>query len=506
MKIRWREHEIIFIALLVAIQVIFYGKQLYEVSGVKFVNWKEVFIPQVMEVLLLFAAYLSINLVILPSIKKISFEDVERIFSKNILWAVLAIIGTSFLLAAGLNIILFFSRHQLYTPWGYRFLAWVGNNNRSQLNIFPGVGLTAGMVIQVTALAGLREFICWLIGRPGGRREFRILITNNITPLFFIYLLVLIVLNPLHEDFLLYFGCITPVFLVYLFTTFWVFPFKGDASFLHAPVLKRILFITFICSILSKFYFKHEKAMLFYSMYWAFLLFAVVPLSWLLYQQRKNQILQLQGMETALDRSDANLQLLRSQINPHFLFNALNTLYATALQHDSERTAEGIQQLGDMMRFMLEDNTKEFISMEKEIDYLKNYISLQKLRILSSPNIRIEDNLDEVRCSQLVAPMLFIPFVENAFKHGISPRENSWIIINMECTNENIRLEIRNSIHRRVDMETGRTGIGLQNVKGRLNGIYPRQHKLEIQEKDGEFIVWLHLTITNKSHVASDRN
>ncbi|MFL5745698.1 MAG: sensor histidine kinase [Niastella sp.] len=520
MKIRWREHEIIFIALLVAIQVIVYLKQLYDVSqGIsvtnyakelgeavaQFVNWKQVFISQVMEVLLLFAAYLSINLVILPLIKKISFGDIERIFSKNILWAVAAIIGTSFLLAKGFNIISFFSRQHLFTYWGRRYLAWVEHNN-GWLNIFQGFGLATGMVLQVTVLAGLREFICWMIARPGGRREFRILITNNITSLCFIYLLVLIVLNPPHEDFLLYFGCITPVFLVYLFTTFWILPFKGDASFLHVPVLKRVLFITFLCSILSKFYFKHENAMLFYSMYWAFLLFAVVPLSWLLYQQRKNQILQLRGMETALARSDANLQMLRSQINPHFLFNALNTLYATALQHDSERTAEGIQQLGDMMRFMLDDNTKEFIPMEKEMEYLKNYISLQRLRVLSSPDIVIEENLDEVRCHHLVAPMIFIPFVENAFKHGISGKERSWIFIKMECSDKDILFEVRNSIHRRVDMEAGRTGIGLQNVKGRLNLLYPHQHELLIQEKDGGFIVRLHITITNKSHVASDRN
>ena len=505
MKIRWREHEIIFITLLATIQVIIYAKA-FEDAGFTFVYGKQVFIPQLLEVLLLFTAYLAINLVILPLIKKISFNDIERIFSKNILWAVIAIFCTSYLLAGSLNIISFFAKQHLFTYWGYRYMNWRDNTIRPLSSLFQGFGITTGMVLQVTALAGLREFICWLIGRPGGRREFRILITNNITPLFFIFLLVLIVLNPRHEDFLLYFGCITPVFLVYLFTTFWVFPLKGDASFLHAPVLKRILLVTFLCSILSKVYFKHEKAMLFYSMYWAFLLFAVVPLCWLLYQQRKNEILQLRGMETALANSDANLQLLRSQINPHFLFNALNTLYATALQNDSERTAEGIQQLGDMMRFMLDDNTKELIPMEKEIDYLKNYISLQRLRVLSSPDIQIEENLDEVRCAHLVAPMLFIPFVENAFKHGISGKERSWIFIKMECSEKAILFEVRNSIHRRVDMEAGRTGIGLQNVKGRLSLLYPQQHELLVQEKEGEFIAHLRISITNNNHVASDRN
>jgi LytS/YehU family sensor histidine kinase len=256
---------------------------------------------------------------------------------------------------------------------------------------------------------------------------------------------------------------------------------------------------TFSWSLLSVVSFNNGKVIIFFLLYWAFLLLAVVPLCWLLYQQRKNQILQLKGMETALARSDADLQLLRSQINPHFLFNALNTLYATALQHDSERTAEGIQQLGDMMRFMLEDNTKEFIPMEKEMHYLKNYIGLQKLRVLSSPDILIEENLDDVRCNHLVAPMLFIPFVENAFKHGISGKEKSWIFIRMDCTDYDIHFEVRNSIHRRVDMEAGRTGIGLQNVKGRLKLLYPGKHHLIVQEKNEEFIVRLHIIINEKA-------
>jgi hypothetical protein len=507
--------------MLVIVQLIIYLKELYNPSlgimvtdyakgfreaGVTFVYWKQVFVPQVSTVFLVFAGYLSVNLLIMPLIKRISFHDVENLFSLNILRATVALISTGYILALGANIISFFAKPHLFSYWGHPFLSWFGYNDRPLSNVFQGFGYAMGWVIKVTVLAALREFICWLIERPGGRREFRILVTNNITPLFFIYLLVLIVLNPLHQDFLLYFGCVTPVFLVYLFTTFWIFPLKGDASFLHAPVLKRLLLVTFLCSLLSKLCFKHDKAMLFYSLYWAFLLFAVVPLSWLIYQQRKNLILQLRGMETALAKYDADLQLLRAQINPHFLFNALNTLYATALQHDSERTAEGIQQLGDMMRFMLEDNTKEFIPMEKEIDYLKNYISFQRLRVLSSPDIQIEENLDEVRCPHLIAPMLFIPFVENAFKHGISGKERSWIFITMECNDKGIQFEVRNSIHRRVDMEAGRTGIGLQNVKGRLSLLYPQQHELLVREKEGEFIVRLHITITNKSDVASDRN
>ena len=100
---------------------------------------------------------------------------------------------------------------------------------------------------------------------------------------------------------------------------------------------------------------------------WVLQLLITTPASWLNYQQKKDKILQLKGFENALAKSTADLQFLRSQINPHFLFNALNTLYGTALIEKSERTAEGIQKLGDMMRFMLHENMQDFIPMEKEI-------------------------------------------------------------------------------------------------------------------------------------------
>ena len=120
---------------------------------------------------------------------------------------------------------------------------------------------------------------------------------------------------------------------------------------------------------------------------WGCKLLGVPPLSWVLFQQGKGRILQLRGLEKALSRSKADLQFLRSQINPHFLFNTLNTLYGTALLERAADTAGGIQKLGDMMRFMLHENNMDRIPMEREIEYLKNYIWLQKLRTNSSPYI-----------------------------------------------------------------------------------------------------------------------
>jgi LytS/YehU family sensor histidine kinase len=133
--------------------------------------------------------------------------------------------------------------------------------------------------------------------------------------------------------------------------------------------------------------------------------------------------------------------------------------------------------------------------MEKEIEYLKNYIALQKLRIEPSTNIIVEDNLEDARCNRTIAPMLLIPFVENAFKHGISVKEKSWITILLSCANEVIHFEVRNSIHHAAisDTEKNNSGIGLKNVRGRLEMLYPGKYRMDITEEQDQFIVKLEL-------------
>jgi len=227
----------------------------------------------------------------------------------------------------------------------------------------------------------------------------------------------------------------------------------------------------------------------------AFQVFITAPLSWFIYNQKKANTSELTTLKTALGHSSANLTLLRSQINPHFLFNALNTLYGTALQENAERTSEGIQRLGDMMRFMLEENMQDKITLNREIDYIKNYISLQKLRTQSSPDILIQTAITEQVNSLSITPMLLIPFIENAFKHGISLREPSHIKVSLQIDKNVLYFDVYNSIHHRAadDPEKDKSGIGLNNVRQRLKLSYPEKHELIIRENAKEFFV--HLTI-----------
>jgi len=229
--------------------------------------------------------------------------------------------------------------------------------------------------------------------------------------------------------------------------------------------------------------------------HWAAQLAISTPLAWYIYKRRNDTDEQINTLKKELGKSDASLGFLKSQINPHFLFNALNTLYGTALQENAERTGEGIQKLGDMMRFMLQENLQDKISLTRDIEYLNNYIALQKLRTSTSVDILIHTDIEDHFTAMKIAPMLLIPFVENAFKHGISLQSPSHIKVTLQTKDDTLYFDVHNSIHLKADgdPEKLQSGIGLPNVKQRLNLLYPKKHELIIRENAREFFV--HLTL-----------
>lgn len=227
-------------------------------------------------------------------------------------------------------------------------------------------------------------------------------------------------------------------------------------------------------------------------------LFATVPFAWWIYKHRMKGT-EITHLKKELGQTSANFDFLRSQINPHFLFNALNTIYGTAIQEKAERTSEGIEKLGDMMRFMLQENMQERIPLSREVEYLRNYISLQRLRTESSDTVKIQTEIQEQTENIQIAPMLLIPFVENAFKHGISFREPSPLNITLEVKDNILHFDVYNNKHSKKenDPEKDKSGIGLVNVRQRLQLQYPDKHDLFIRETSREFFI--HLTVTLKS-------
>jgi len=225
------------------------------------------------------------------------------------------------------------------------------------------------------------------------------------------------------------------------------------------------------------------------------LVFVIFPISSLIFKKYEDYVGKVDNLSLQVNQSTANLSFLRSQINPHFLFNALNTLYGAALMENAEKTADGIQKLGDMMRFMLHENQMDKIPLTREVDYLRNYLDLQMLRFRNEANLEVDIKLSDEICEGNIAPMLLIPFVENAFKHGISTKSKSWIKINLRCLKGSVHLDVVNSIHPRKITEDPRdeSGIGLENVKSRLAHFYPQKHNLTLVANDTEHFV--HLSI-----------
>lgn len=228
----------------------------------------------------------------------------------------------------------------------------------------------------------------------------------------------------------------------------------------------------------------------------AFIQLIFFPLTSLIFKKYDSYIGQIYSLSTQVNQGNASMDFLRSQINPHFLFNALNTLYASSLMENAEKTSDGIQKLGDMMRFMLHENQLPRIPLSREINYLRNYLDLQMLRFGAQANLETDFQINENQCAGEIAPMLLIPFVENAFKHGISSKEKSWIRLNLRCISGSVHLDLVNSAHpEKPASEKSReeSGIGLENVKSRLKMVYPERHSLNIISNDNDFFV--HLSI-----------
>lgn len=147
-----------------------------------FIYWKNVLFPQIYSVLLVYLTYLSINGLIVPLIKRITFIDFEKIFSIKIVGVVAVVSATVYLLAIGVNIISYYGRPHLFNYADYQFLAVCGYNDTPLTDLFFGVGRAFGSVALFTVFACAREFIIWLIERPGAKREYRVMIANNTTP------------------------------------------------------------------------------------------------------------------------------------------------------------------------------------------------------------------------------------------------------------------------------------------------------------------------------------
>jgi sensor histidine kinase YesM len=210
---------------------------------------------------------------------------------------------------------------------------------------------------------------------------------------------------------------------------------------------------------------------------------------WFELSEAKNRLSQLQK-----EKAETELKALKGQINPHFLFNSLNSIYSLALNH-SEKTPEIVLKLSDIMRYIIYEASVDRVALTKEIKYLENYIELQKLRTDNRATITFEITGDPENIR--IAPLLFFPLIENSFKHGIKgATSQSFVHIDLQMTEDDITLTVENNKGITDDVEKKEyKGIGLANVKKRLEMIYPGNHRLKIT--DGEETFKVELTINH---------
>ncbi|MCG8306578.1 MAG: histidine kinase [Cytophagales bacterium] len=251
-----------------------------------------------------------------------------------------------------------------------------------------------------------------------------------------------------------------------------IFPFlilgKGDVNF--AVLDKSFLDIYFLVV----------------GLYAAVLIAILIKLLKYTYE-RQNQHLQLLKEKTA-----AELEMLRSQINPHFLFNTLNSIYALSLKK-SEQAAEVVLKLSEMLDYLLYECREHRVQLKKEIGLIQNYLYLQKIK--HSKRLHAVFEIDGEVSTQKIAPMLLLPFIENSFKHGVGKqRNNAWVNVNLKVNSDSLDFYVKNSQadgSQRKKFKSG--GIGIINVRKRLDLMYKNNYSLNIQNNEKDYRVHLNL-------------
>lgn len=236
--------------------------------------------------------------------------------------------------------------------------------------------------------------------------------------------------------------------------------------------------------------------MFFHVSFYCLLMLMITTLFYFLRRRMNLKEMELKLQEAEKQKVEAELKALKAQINPHLLFNALNNIYSLALENN-KKTPKAVLELSELMTYVLYDCQCDKISLSKEIAFIRNYIVLEKSRFEESVDVKME--VDELSISNVsVAPLLFIPFIENAFKHcNKSGSQIAEIFIKFDTTYlPLLKMEVINTFENSQETKTERKGVGLENIKQRLEFLYPNRHKLELKEINNHFYVQLELDLS----------
>ncbi len=236
--------------------------------------------------------------------------------------------------------------------------------------------------------------------------------------------------------------------------------------------------------------YNQETGLLYYffdNIYYGCINVFIAGILWLL---EKFGVIETERQKLEQERNEAKIQALKTQINPHFIFNTLNNIYSLVYQK-SEKALPAIEELSQLLRYSTKDLERDFISLEKEVGYLESLIELEKLRIKNPELLIVNKKINFPSLN--ISPMLLVPFVENAFKHG--DFSGKGFVLKISDENQKLNFHLHNFKKQRS--KDSLSGIGINNVKKRLEILYPKKHELNITETETEYSVDLKIDLRN---------
>ncbi len=273
----------------------------------------------------------------------------------------------------------------------------------------------------------------------------------------------------------------------YIFYTFWLLMTMAASAGFIKVVLHFTIDLEFTRRLFSSFFFTS-------GIYVGVTSLAKFVTDWL-----KLQDISLRYHKVEREKLEAELNTLKSQINPHFLFNCLNNIYSLSIVNSKDAPSM-ILKLSDLMRHVLYESRENFISLKKEIEFVNNFIELQRIRLTEKVDIQFK--LEGSVNNKLIIPLIFEPFIDNAFKHGCYSNEETFIHIHIQIEDEKLFFEVENSFEEGISQKKkpgNAHGIGLKNAQKRLEYLYKKnEYKLDITTKENIFKVHLELNLKDK--------
>jgi hypothetical protein len=291
------------------------------------------------------------------------------------------------------------------------------------------------------------------------------------------------VLNPILEGILITHSLLI---IFYYFNSYFALPrfYFTKKYAVYALILLAWLLLIILIMLTNKSYsplsthsFRFGAVIFVFSIVVRFIMIFLFSLGLAAYQRLK---------ETEQAKLKSELSFLKAQINPHFLFNTLNSIYALTIKK-SDSAPESVTKLSSIMRYVITDAAHDLVSLDKEIAYVSAYVDLERLRL--TPKVKLDYTVEGNTARKQIAPLIFIPLIENAFKYGVSTSEPGEIGLRLSISGDMLELHIHN-LKVRPD-KVNSNGLGIDNVKRRLGLLYPGRHELTINDGEKLFSVKL---------------